>query len=507
MTPSPGTVQTASGANRSRSGKPSLRANASKIRRTTASLAAVRTARLPLVDQTLHVPALRVGEREQLDQPPGLGRVVVRNRGLEPLALRRRLPQLSAEPAQEAYGGLIGHRPLTLLTWTRILAIASRRDQRRYRPDPLDEDVTRCILDAGRLAGSASNRQPWTFVVVGAPGTSSRRSRPTVFAPDNVLGAGLVVAVVVAGKGPVSFDAGRAAQNMLLAAWNEGMASCPNGIADRDAAHAALELSRGGDARDRAHVRPPGAAARSADRARPTSGAPARTAARWTTWYGASHERRRFAAASTWAARRSRRSSSAAAGRVVGQARRNTPRIGGPEAVAKDIALTVTEAATAAGVRVRELAGVGVGAPGSIDVETGSVVQVANIEGWDGPFPLGPALSERLGVPVAIGNDVSVAVEAERRYGAGRGVRSFLGVFWGTGVGGGLVLDGRLAVGNGSAGEIGHMCVKAGGRKCTCGLRGCVEAYAGRWALEQRARREARKRKTVAVRHPAEAGS
>ena len=59
------------------------------------------------------------------------------------------------------------------------------------------------------------------------------------------------------------------------------------------------------------------------------------------------------------------------------------------------------------------------------------------------------------------------------------------------------MLDGRLAQGRGSAGEIGHMCVKAGGRKCTCGLRGCVEAYAGRWALEQRARREARKRKTV----------
>ena len=185
------------------------------------------------------------------------------------------------------------------------------------------------------------------------------------------------------------------------------------------------------------------------------------------------------------------------AGRVVGQARRNTPRSGGPEAVTRDIALTVTEAAAVAGVRVRELAGVGVGAPGSIDVDTGSVVQVANIEGWTESFALGPVLSERLGVPVTVGNDVSVAVEAERRYGAGRGVRSFLGVFWGTGVGGGLVLDGRLAHGKGSAGEIGHMCVKAGGRKCTCGLRGCVEAYAGRWALEQRARREARKRKTA----------
>ena len=66
---------------------------------------------------------------------------------------------------------------------------------------------------------------------------------PCVFAPDNVRGAGLVVAVVVSGKGPVSFDAGRAAQNMLLAAWNEGVASCPNGFADRDRAHAALGLA------------------------------------------------------------------------------------------------------------------------------------------------------------------------------------------------------------------------------------------------------------------------
>ena len=184
-------------------------------------------------------------------------------------------------------------------------------------------------------------------------------------------------------------------------------------------------------------------------------------------------------------------------GKVVGQARRNTPRTGGPEAVAGDVALAVTEAAATAGVKVRELAGVGVGAPGSVDGASGVVLQVPNIEGWDGPFPLGPVLSERLGVPVAIGNDVSVAVDAERRFGAGRGVRSFLGVFWGTGVGGGLVLDGRPVHGRGSAGELGHMCVKPGGRRCNCGLRGCVEAYAGRGALEQRARREARKRKTI----------
>lgn len=184
-------------------------------------------------------------------------------------------------------------------------------------------------------------------------------------------------------------------------------------------------------------------------------------------------------------------------GKVAGRARRDTPRRGGPEAVTHDLALTMREAATDAGVRVNELLGVGVGAPGSVDPANGTVVQVANIDGWEAPFALGPALQDRLGAPVLVGNDASVAVEAERRYGAGRGVRSFLGVFWGTGIGGGLVVDGRLLHGRGSAGEIGHVCVKPGGRRCNCGLRGCVEAYAGRGALEQRARREARKRKTL----------
>ena len=122
-----------------------------------------------------------------------------------------------------------------------FLAIASRRDERRYQPEPLDDEVVRRILDAGRLAGSASNRQPWTFVLPeGRAGIAALAE--AVFVPGNILGAGLVVVIVVRGKGPVSFDAGRAAQNMLLTAWNEGLSSCPNGLADRDAAHTALEL-------------------------------------------------------------------------------------------------------------------------------------------------------------------------------------------------------------------------------------------------------------------------
>ncbi len=165
--------------------------------------------------------------------------------------------------------------------------------------------------------------------------------------------------------------------------------------------------------------------------------------------------------------------------------------------VVHDLVGAMREAAATAGIEAHELESVGIGAAGSIDPAAGSVVQVPNIPGLGQPFPLARAVAEELGVPVALGNDVTVAVEAERRYGAGRGVRSFLGVFWGTGVGGGLVVDGRLLVGRGSAGEIGHVCAKPGGRRCNCGLRGCVEAYAGRGALEARARREARKRKTV----------
>ncbi len=121
-----------------------------------------------------------------------------------------------------------------------FLAIASRRDERRYLPEPLPPASIERLLDAGRLSGSSRNSQPWTFVV---PGSRARVERlaPAVYVPDNVLSAGLVVAIAVHGSGPVLFDAGRAAQSMLLAAWAEGIASCPNGIADEGLAREVLE--------------------------------------------------------------------------------------------------------------------------------------------------------------------------------------------------------------------------------------------------------------------------
>jgi len=176
--------------------------------------------------------------------------------------------------------------------------------------------------------------------------------------------------------------------------------------------------------------------------------------------------------------------------RVLGSARHETPRDGGPPDVVRELASALHEAASAAGVDPAELAGVGVGSPGEVDTAEGTVARAANLPGWsDAAFPLAAALGEQLGTRVAVGNDVRLAVDAERLLGAGRTYRSFLGVWWGTGIGGAVVFDGRLWLGRGSAGELGHIVVRAEGRLCPCGRKGCLEAYAGRGAMERRARR------------------
>ena len=175
--------------------------------------------------------------------------------------------------------------------------------------------------------------------------------------------------------------------------------------------------------------------------------------------------------------------------RVLGSARRPTPTSGGPPDVAAELARAVFEAGAQAGVQPPALSGVGVGSPGSVDPQTGAVANARNLPGWNDSFPLSETLSFELGTPVRVGNDVQVATDAEFKLGAGKPYRSILGVFWGTGVGGGLILDRRPWLGRGGAGEIGHMVVKSGGRRCPCGRRGCLEAYAGRGAMEARARK------------------
>ncbi len=174
---------------------------------------------------------------------------------------------------------------------------------------------------------------------------------------------------------------------------------------------------------------------------------------------------------------------------VLGERRGPTPTSGGPADVAAAMADALRGAAADAGVETGQLIGVGVGSPGEIDVATGTVTQARNLPDWEGSYPLGPELGRLVGAPVRLGNDVNVATNAEAELGAGKEFGSMLGVFWGTGVGGGIVLDDRLWEGRGAAGELGHVVVRIGGRHCPCGRRGCMEAYAGRAAMEARARK------------------
>jgi nitroreductase len=124
------------------------------------------------------------------------------------------------------------------------LAIASRREVREYAPAALGDELERRILEAGRISGSSKNTQPWTFVVIRGDEARERAAK-AVYAPGNVEGAAFVVAIVVSGKGRADFDAGRAMQNMVLAAWADGVGACPNGVSDSDAMGELLGLEDG----------------------------------------------------------------------------------------------------------------------------------------------------------------------------------------------------------------------------------------------------------------------
>jgi nitroreductase len=125
-----------------------------------------------------------------------------------------------------------------------FLAIASRREVREYAGRPIPADAEQRILEAGRIAGSSRNTQPWRFLVVDSPSLRGRLAE-SVYASGNVRGAALVVVIALHGRGPTAFDAGRAAQNMMLAAWNDHIGSCPNGMPDPDAVARLLDLEEG----------------------------------------------------------------------------------------------------------------------------------------------------------------------------------------------------------------------------------------------------------------------
>ena len=163
-----------------------------------------------------------------------------------------------------------------------------------------------------------------------------------------------------------------------------------------------------------------------------------------------------------------------------------------PPGVADAMAAALREAAESAGVEPSSLRGVGVGSPGEVDAATGTRLERQEPARLERQLPARRDAAEALGTRVAVGNDVSVATHAESELGAGRGHDSVLGVFWGTGVGGGLILGGKPWHGRGSAGEIGHMVVKRDGAPCPCGTTAAWRPTpaARRWRREARRRVE-----------------
>ena len=176
-------------------------------------------------------------------------------------------------------------------------------------------------------------------------------------------------------------------------------------------------------------------------------------------------------------------------GVVLGQCRLATPQDRGPAGVLEAMVDSVRQAMADGGVDPALLVGVGVGSPGQIDHDAGTVSHAGNLPDWLGTIEVSAPLRAALGVPIELANDVQVGVMAESRLGAGRPYSSMLGIFCGTGVGGGIVIHVELWLGRGAAGEVGHMVVEPDGAPCPCGRKGCLEAYAGRAAMEAEARR------------------
>ncbi len=172
-------------------------------------------------------------------------------------------------------------------------------------------------------------------------------------------------------------------------------------------------------------------------------------------------------------------------GQLLQRLRRPTAAGDGPERVTADIASSVGQLAAMANVEVR---GVGVAAPGPLDHNSGTVLQAPNLPGWEG-YPLRAALESATGLTVQIGNDANLAALAEYHFGAGRGIDDFVYLNLGTGVGGGVIANGQLLLGQrGLAAELGHIVVNPNGALCGCGNCGCLEAYAAGSGIAREAR-------------------
>lgn len=177
-----------------------------------------------------------------------------------------------------------------------------------------------------------------------------------------------------------------------------------------------------------------------------------------------------------------------AGGTILGSKKKKTRPEGGFDGVMDRVAECFNDALLDAGVEKTALTGVGVGAPSAITAD-GIAVHAPNLDWHD--LPLQAALQERLGLAVYPENDCNVGTLGEFTFGGGKGAETLVGFFMGTGLGGGVIYKGEMVRGKCRlAGEVGHLVVQAGGRKCGCGNHGCVEAYASKTGMGRRFRKE-----------------
>ncbi len=172
------------------------------------------------------------------------------------------------------------------------------------------------------------------------------------------------------------------------------------------------------------------------------------------------------------------------AGRVMARAKTDTPKNTKPKAIEDAVHLLIAELIQSAGVSRRGLKGIGLGVPGIVDTVNHAILAAPNINLTK--YPLYRNMRSKYHVPIAMGNDVNCGLLGEVWLGAARGLKNVVGISPGTGIGGAVVLNGRLMLGvQGAATELGHMIMDVNGPLCHCGNRGCLESLASRWAIER----------------------
>ncbi len=172
-------------------------------------------------------------------------------------------------------------------------------------------------------------------------------------------------------------------------------------------------------------------------------------------------------------------------GEVLFSVKKKTKKDKGPQKIIEKIIESIHEILNENIVEKTQIKSIGIGAAGQADRKNGVLLSAPNLDCFNVEFK--KIIEKEFSIPVFVGNDVEIATLGEMKFGAGKGFKNLVCVFVGTGIGSGIVQNGELYTGaTGTAGEIGHIVVDYGGRQCTCGAMGCLEAYASRSAIEKR---------------------